>query len=201
MSVGEWLVADPPASAKPPGRILLAFTVVPVLVLMCRHYGWWPSPFGDFRWLDPLLASAAALLILIVVGVVWAIRTLYVLGQDRRWSWWILPAPVVVGAALAVVVSVPATSFLDTSGEFEAVALDLLENPGTVAEELEIGPFEVRRARVAPPDEVYFIDNDSMFTTTRGWVYSPTGTPSGFSDFSATHLGGPWYEFTAVWRD
>lgn len=85
--------------------------------------------------------------------------------------------------------------------EREAVALDLLAKPGTVAEELEIGPFEVRRTRVVPPDEVYFIDNGSMFTTTRGWVYSPTGTPSGFSDFSATHLGGPWYEFTAVWRD
>ena len=176
-----------------------AFTVVPVLVLMCMHYGWWPSPFGDLRWADPLLA--AALLILTVVGLVWAIRTLYVLGQDRHWSWWVLPAPVVVIAAVAVVMLVPATSFLDKNGEFETIALDLLENPGTVAEELEIGPFDIRRTRVVPPNEVYFIDNDSKFTTTTGWVYSPAGAPSGFGDSFATHLGGPWYEFTAIWRD
>ncbi|RQO52768.1 DUF1109 domain-containing protein [Rhodococcus sp. KBW08] len=200
-SLGEWVAADPPASSKPPGPILLAFTVVPVLVLLCVHYGWWPSPFGDFRWLDPLLVSAAALFILAVVGLVWAIRTLYVLGQDRCWSWWILPAPIVVVGAVAVVMLVPQVSFLDKSGEFETVALDLLENLGRVAEQLEIGPFDIRRARVAPPDEVYFIDNDSMFATSRGWVYSPAGTPSGFGAFSATHLSGPWYEFTAIWRD
>jgi len=200
-SLGEWVAADPPASSKPPGPILLAFTVFPVLVLLCRHYGWWPSPFGGFRWLDPLLVSAAALLILAVVGLVWAIRTLYVLGQDRCWSWRILPAPIVVVGAVAVVMLVPQVSFLDKSGEFETIALGLFENPGTVAEQIEIGPFDIHRTRVAPPDEVYFVDNDSMFTTTRGWVYSPTGTPSGFGDFSATHLDGPWYAFTAVWRD
>lgn len=168
---------------------------------MCRHYGWWPSPFGGFRWLDPLLVSAAALVILVMVGLVWAIRTLYVVGQDRRWSWWILPAPLVVTAAVAVVMLVPQVSFLDKSGEFETIALDLLKNAGTVAEQLEIGSFDIRRTRVVPPDEVYFIDNGSMFTTTRGWVYSPSGTLSGFGHFSATHLGGPWYEFTAIWRD
>lgn len=200
-SLGEWVAADPPASSKPPGPILLAFTVVPVLVLMCRHYGWWPSPFGGFRWLDPLLVSAAALVILVMVGLVWAIRTLYVVGQDRRWSWWILPAPLVVTAAVAVVMLVPQVSFLDKSGEFETIALDLLKNAGTVAEQLEIGSFDIRRTRVVPPDEVYFIDNGSMFTTTRGGVYSPSGTLSGFGHFSATHLGGPWYEFTAIWRD
>ncbi|SLB17312.1 Uncharacterised protein [Mycobacteroides abscessus subsp. abscessus] len=68
-------------------------------------------------------------------------------------------------------------------------------------EELEIGQFEISSAHVVRPDEVYFIDNDSMFTTTSGWVYSPSGAPTGFDDFSAKHLGGPWYEFTAVWRD
>lgn len=200
MSLGEWLVADPPALAKPPGPILLAFTVVPVLSLLCRHYRWWPSPFGDYRWLDPLLASAAALLMLIVVGVVWAIRTLYVLGQDRRWSWWILPTPIAVIIAIGIAMTVPRVSFLDTSAEFEAIAVDLLANPDTVAEEMDIGRFDIRRARVSVPDEVYFIDNESMFTTTKGWVYSPARTPTGFGDFSATHLGGPWYEFTAVWR-
>ncbi len=141
-SLGEWLVADPPESSKPPGPILLAFTVVPLIALVCRHYGWWPSPFGDFRWFDPLLVSAAALLTLIVVGLVWAVRTLYVLGQDRRWSWWILPSPVAVIAAVAAVLLMPPATFLDKSGEFETVAIALLEQPGSTVEELENGQFE-----------------------------------------------------------
>ncbi|RYF44954.1 MAG: DUF1109 domain-containing protein, partial [Comamonadaceae bacterium] len=28
----------------------------------------------------------------------------------------------------------------------------------------------------------------------------PNGTPAGFDDFTATHIGGPWYEFISVWR-
>lgn len=133
-------------------------------------------PVRGFRWLDPLLVSAAALVILVMVGLVWAIRTLYVVGQDRRWSWWILPAPLVVTAAVAVVMLVPQVSFLDKSGEFETIALDLLKNAGTVAEQLEIGSFDIRRTRVVPPDEVYFIDNGgSMFTTTRGGCTHPAG--------------------------
>lgn len=200
-SLGEWLVADPPESSKPPGPILLAFTVVPLVALVCRHYGWWPSPFGEYRWLDPFLVSAAALLILIVVGLVWAIRTLYALGQDRRWSWWILSSPIAVIAAVALVLLMPPATFLDKSGEFETIAIGLLEQPESTVEELEIGQFDISSAHVVRPDEVYFIDNDSMFITSSGWVYSPSGPPSGFDDFSATHLGGPWYEFTAVWRD
>jgi hypothetical protein len=34
-----------------------------------------------------------------------------------------------------------------------------------------------------------------------GWVYAPGGPPAGFDDFTATHLDGPWYEFSAIWRD
>ena len=98
------------------------------------------------------------------------------------------------------VVDAPAT-FLDKSGEFETIAIGLLEQPESTVEELEIGQFDISSAHVVRPDEVYFIDDDSMFITSSGWVYSPSGPPSGFDDFSATHLGGPWYEFTAVWRD
>ncbi len=152
--------------------------------------------------MDPFLVSAAALLILIVVGLVWAIRTLYALGQDRRWSWWILSSPIAVIAAVALVLLMPPATFLDKSGEFETIAIGLLEQPESTVEELEIGQFDISSAHVVRPDEVYFIDNDSMFITSSGWVYSPSGPPSGgFDDFSATHLGGPWYEFTAVWRD
>ncbi|BCN83242.1 hypothetical protein RE0356_18830 [Prescottella equi] len=49
--------------------------------------------------------------------------------------------------------------------------------------------------------DVYFVEAGGLgISTSSGWAYSPDGTPAGFDDFSATHLGGPWYEFTAVWR-
>lgn len=96
--------------------------------------------------MDPFLVSAAALLILIVVGLVWAIRTLYALGQDRRWSWWILSSPIAVIAAVALVLLMPPATFLDKSGEFETIAIGLLEQPESTVEELEIGQFDISSA-------------------------------------------------------
>lgn len=186
--------------AKPPGPILLSFTVVAVLVWICIQRNWWPSPFGRFAWLDPLLVGAATLFAFLVVGLVWAIRTLYVIGQDQRWSWWILPAPVVVLTGAAVLnFMLPSSTFLDSRSEFEAVALELRDNRERTRETFEIGPFDIRRARASADGEVQFTDNDSMFNTTTGWVYSPDGPPAGFGE--SVHLDGPWYEFTSVWRD
>lgn len=94
----------PRRAAKPPGPILLAFTTIAVLALVCMSGNWWPSPRGYFAWLDPLLVGAAAVVVLLTSGLVWAIRVLHVVGQDRRWSWWIVPAPVVVGLGALLIV-------------------------------------------------------------------------------------------------
>lgn len=187
--------------AKPPGPVILASTVLTVAVWLCLHYNLWPSPFGRHTWADPLLAAASAVVTSVVLTTVWAIKTLYVIGRDQRWSWWILSAPAVVGAAAAVVALTPPATFLDVRGEFEVVARELSDRPESSREEIEIGPFDISSARSTSLGAVYFFDNDSMLSTTTGWVYSPGGDPSGFDDFRATHLDGPWYEFHAVWRD
>lgn len=198
--VGEKLTGEP-ARRKPPGPVILVLATVTVAIWVCLQRNWWPSPFGQFAWLDPLLVTPVVFLVLLALGLVWSVRALYVLLADRRWSWWILPAPFVVCAGVTVVALLPPLSILDERAEFESVALDLRGSPGSVREEFEIGPFDIRRAQEFAPGEVYFFDDDSFLTTSTGWVYSPDGEPTGFDDFTATHLDGPWYEFTAVWRD
>jgi hypothetical protein len=204
MSTGEPLVR--PTSShdkpnKPPGPIQLTFTVLPVLILLCIYYDWWPSRYGNSSWADPLLFGAVALLILAVTGLVWAIRALYVLGQDRRWSWWIAPAPAVVLLAVATMLLAPRPSFDDTRPEFEQVAHELLADPAPVLSDLEIGRFDITTALVGEDGIVYFIEDGGLgLTDSSGWAYSPNGIPSGFDDFTATHIGGPWYEFVSVWR-
>jgi len=190
--------------AKPPGPILLVFVTFAVAIWVCVKRNWWPSPFGGHTWADPLLAHVLVLGVLAVAGLVWAIRTLYVLGRDRRWSWWILPAPVLVAAAFTFVVWGPSTTFLDKRTEFEAIAVDIRENPGTSHDEFEIGPFDINRARGGLSGEVYFVDNSTIFFSfTSGWVYSPDHAPAGRddADFSVTHLDGPWYQYESVYRD
>lgn len=190
-----------PDRNKPPGPVLLAFTVVPVLDLVCIYYDWWPSRYGAVRWADPLLFGAAAVLVLAVVGLVWAVRTLYVIGADRRWSWWIVPAPAVVLVAVAAVMLLPRPSFDDTRPQFERVAQELLASPDRYWSDLEIGRFDISSARKGGESVVYFTEAGGLgLTVSSGWAYSPNGAPPGFDDFTATHLGGSWYEFISVWR-
>lgn len=205
-SLDRWVyrrLTAEPSLAKPPGPILLTIVTVAVAVWVCVKRNFWPSPFGAHTWLDPLLAHLVVLAVLAVTGLIWAIRTLYVLGRDQRWSWWILPAPIVVLSAFAFVVWGPSTTFLDKRDEFEAIAVDLRENPGTSHDKFEIGPFDINRATSYTPGEVYFVDNSTIFFSfSSGWVYSPDHPPTGSSseDSSFTHLDGPWYEYESVYR-
>lgn len=186
---------------KPPGPIHLGITLVPVTVLICLHYDWWPSRYGSFGWADPLLVGPAALLVLLLCGAVWAFRSLHVVGEDRRWTWWILAAPTTIVAVVGTVMLFPRPSFDDTRPQFEQVARDLLAGSELSRSHLEIGRFDISYASKDDAGTVYFVDGGGFgLTVSSGWAYSPHGRPAGFDDFTATHIGGPWYEFTAVWR-
>ncbi|MFC8532032.1 hypothetical protein [Nocardia sp. NPDC057227] len=109
--------------SPPPGPRLLTAAVTAVTVLLCVRYDWWPSPYGTLPRPDPLLCAAAALVLLAGVLTQWAIRALYVVGRDRRWSWWVAPIPAVVVAATVLTVILPPpgnddphTSYTSTSG-------------------------------------------------------------------------------------
>lgn len=56
---------------------------------------------------------------------------------------------------------------------------------------MSIGRVEQRSGGV-----VYFIESDSSFGSTRGWIYSPAGNPAGQRYFLLLEqIDGPWYEF------
>lgn len=168
---------------------------------VCAYYDWWPSRYGSLAWVDPLLFGAAAVLVLLFCGAVWAVRTLYVVGRDRTWSWWIAAAPALILAVAGTISLLAHPSFEDTRPQFEQVALDLLASSEPSRSHVEIGRFDLSYVRKDPDGTVYFIEDGGLgLTVSSGWAYSPHGTPVGFDDFTATHLGGPWYEFTAVWR-
>ncbi|WP_107984290.1 DUF1109 domain-containing protein [Rhodococcus sp. OK519] len=189
---------------NPPGPIVAILTALPVGLLFCLHYGLWPSRFGSFQWAEPFLFFAGALLALGVLGLVWAIRTLIFVVEERRWSWWILLAPLIVLGAVVLGAAVPPTPFDEMRPEFEQVARELLASPGSdrARENVEIGRFDISRVFEGRDSEVYFREEPWLgFGTSTGWVYSPNGEPSGFDDFSSTDLGGPWYEYKSVWRD
>ncbi|MFR9774343.1 DUF1109 domain-containing protein, partial [Nocardia sp. SC052] len=61
---------NPDKPNRPLGPVHLAFTFVPVVVLVCLYYDWWPSRYGSFAWVDPLLFGAAAVFVLLICGAV-----------------------------------------------------------------------------------------------------------------------------------
>jgi len=185
---------------KPPGPIVLAMTVLPIAVLLCIQYDWQPARYGNLTGADAFLYGVPALLVLALTGLIWAIRSLYVVGEDRRWSWWIVAAPSVVVAAVAVGMIWPPPTFDEARPEFERIARQVLAEPDTRLADIEIDGFEISYVRKIAADEVQFTDADG-FGASSGWVYAPNRTPNGSDsrEFSSTHLGGPWYEFTYTW--
>ncbi|MFD0360996.1 DUF1109 domain-containing protein [Nocardia sp. GCM10030253] len=186
--------------SKPPGPRLGGFAALSIGVLVCLYYDWWPSRFGDLNWLDPLLCGGLALLVLTGSMLIWAIRTLYVLGYDRRWSWWIVPIPAVVLIAATTAALIPPRSFTDLRPQFEQVAAELLAGPETTRQDLEIGPIDIISVRETDDGVVYFIDADGAgYTNSSGWAYAPNGLPApGLANFTWIHIDGPWYEITST---
>lgn len=78
---------------------MLTVTVLGVAVLLCVHLEW--SPFvGDLTVPDQLVGLVVGGILLSVSLPVWAIKTLYLVGRERRWSWKVVAVPVVVLAGL-----------------------------------------------------------------------------------------------------
>ncbi|WP_159844716.1 hypothetical protein [Nocardia sp. CY41] len=96
-------------TATAPGGAALTGAVFGVAVLLWVHLEW--SPFGDLTVPDQLVGLVIGGILLSVSLPVWAIKTLYLVGRERRWSWKVIAVPVVVLAGLvAGLVLQPASS-------------------------------------------------------------------------------------------
>ncbi|AOD24492.1 hypothetical protein IM25_18115 [Rhodococcus sp. p52] len=190
--------------ARPPGLIVAGASVLLCTGFVFALLDWWP---GHGHTVDTFTNSMIVLafgVLLVVVGLVWAIKSAYVIGRDRRWSWWIAAAPIVVVAATGVAAVIPSPSFQAARSDFDLAARTVLSSPDPAVLDVQVGPYTMSGI-FRRDNAVYFYDADQSFLTTfGGWIYSPAGPPpdrSGIEQFDTIHLDGPWYEFTAVWRE
>ncbi|MFD4294516.1 DUF1109 domain-containing protein [Rhodococcus sp. NPDC058532] len=187
--------------ASPPGPVVLAVTVAAVAALTVLLADWWPGT-RNLTDADRFFFGAPILLVLLVTGLVWAIKTLYVVGRDRRWSRWILAAPAAVLAGGLLLSVLPVADFESARADLDAYVAAMPDDPEHRAEDVRIGGLELSRVFVGRDGAVFFVDDDATFlTVTSGWAYAPDGAPAGDVDLTATDLGGGWYSYTEVWRD
>ncbi|MGW4479397.1 DUF1109 domain-containing protein [Rhodococcus triatomae] len=191
--------------ARPPKLVIATLAMILSTGLVFAAVDWWP---GRGRGVDAFTNTAVALalvVLLLVVGLVWAIKTLYVVGRDRRWSWWIAPAPIAVAVAAALILLIPTPSFQSSRGDFDAAARTFLSSSQPHVFDVQVGPYAISRIQRGDNGAVYFYDSEQVFlTVSGGWVYSPAGLPPsefGIETIESEHIDGPWYEFTSVWRD
>lgn len=92
-----------------PRRTVVLIALLPVLPIVGLLGMRWDQP----KWLsrmtgpDELLVGGLLTLLLAANGLLWMISTLRVVGEDRRWSWWITVAPTVVIAGAILYLTVP----------------------------------------------------------------------------------------------
>ncbi|MET8871327.1 hypothetical protein [Nocardia sp. NPDC004604] len=136
----------------------------------------------------------------ILLGVsllVWAIKTLYLLGREQGWSWKVAAVPVVVLAGLvAGLVSQPA-NFDSARPEMEKVAVEMLhEDRPITRQDLSLGGLDISLAHRRSDGRVYFYDADGYVgSTVQGWVYSPSAEPVGSGAQRFERLSADWYSF------
>ncbi|MFI6429703.1 DUF1109 domain-containing protein [Rhodococcus oryzae] len=176
---------------------VLVATLLSVAVLLGLYYGW-PMVGGDLQYDRQIFIAMPAFLVLVVAGLLWVLHCLWpsILGR-RTWPWWSAATPAVALSAFLVVVLFPWGRFDEARPQLETIAHEVLAEPEGVRSGVKIRGLDISRV-AHHGGAVYFIEADNSFGTTRGWIYSPDGSPDpeGQRYFgSIEHLGGPWYEF------
>lgn len=183
-------------TATAPGSAVLTGAVLGVVVLLCVHLDW--APFvRDSNGPDQLAGLVAGGILLGVSLLVWAIKTLYLLGREHRWSWKVAAVPVVVLAGLVAGLVFQPASFDSARPEMEKVAVEMLhdDRPNT-RQDLSLGGLDISVAHRRSDGRVYFYDADGYVgSTVQGWVYSPSTEPVGGGARRFERLSADWYSF------
>ncbi|MCZ4557869.1 hypothetical protein O4215_20095 [Rhodococcus maanshanensis] len=174
--------------------IIVLLTLLATGTLLALYYGW--GPFDGMKYDRMLLIAAPALLVLVIAGVLWLIQVAVSFRSKQRRSWWLAVAPGIVVLAAVGVFAIPAAGFDEARPEMERIAHEIVATPGSIKSNIKIGKLDISRVEQMSDGTVYFIDADTSFGSTTGWIYAPNGEPVGTRPFiSLTPVGGPWYEF------
>ncbi|MBF6228856.1 DUF1109 domain-containing protein [Nocardia abscessus] len=163
---------------------------------MCVHLDWVPF-VQNSTGPDQLVGLLIGGLLLSVCLLVWAVKTLYLLGREHRWSWKVAAVPVVVLAGLVTGSIFRPASFDSARPEMEEVAVAMLrEAEPSTRPDMSFSGLEISSVHRRSDGFVYFYDADGLVgSTVRGWVYSPETEPVGTGDRRFENLSGDWYSF------
>lgn len=181
-------------SGRPPGLVVAAFTSLFVILLMGVYYDWWPFP----RSIDFLASMAIfwlCIIGLIVLGIIWIIRSSQYIRNQKRWGWTIWVAPALVVGLIAIVFLFPHPTFDSARDSMEAVAHEVEKNPSEQLRAITIGGIDFESIDKREDGCIYFVDSDRSFISKVGWIYAPDCTPSARSFMQLTRLSNHWYEF------
>ncbi|TQF68450.1 hypothetical protein FK531_15375 [Rhodococcus spelaei] len=86
--------------------------------------------------------------------------------------------------------------FDEARPRLEEIVREITAHPGSTRNGLEIGGLDIGRVEQREDGAVYFLESDTSFGTTHGWIYAPDRKPGGQRYFmSLNNVGGSWYEF------
>lgn len=187
---------------RPPGAVVLTLAVTASVLLVCVYLDWWPLD-RNMDAADHFVVGGVGAALGLAGAVGWLWHTAFLAVVDRRWSWRILLFPGVLIGGIAVAVLAPQPSFEDARPELERIALSMPAAPGSLREgDFTVAGIDFASVQRHGAHEILFRDADAFgLTSSHGWVYSPNGFPRGYDDFTAHHITGDWYEYTATWRD
>ncbi|MEV4126766.1 hypothetical protein [Nocardia sp. NPDC049707] len=183
-------------AATAPGSLILTGTVVGVGFLLCVYHD--RAPFvGNSTGPDRLVVLVIGGILLGVSLLGWAIKTLYLLGREHRWSWKVAAVPVVVLAGLVTGLIFRPASFGSARPEMEDVAVEMLREDGpSTRQALSLGGLDISLVHRESDGRVYFYDADGFVgSTVRGWVFSPGDEPAGSRARRFEKLSEDWYAF------
>lgn len=165
-------------------------------VLLCVHFDW--APFvRNSTGPDQLIGMLSGGILVGASLLVWAIKSLYLLGREHRWSWKVAAVPAVALAGLVAGLVTQPASFDSARPEMEEVAVEMLREDGLgTRQDLSLDGLDISLAQRESDGRVYFYDADGFVgSNVYGWVYSPGTEPVGNAGQRFEKLSGDWYSF------
>jgi hypothetical protein len=179
--------------AEPPGLVLAGVVAAAcggLLISLDRcplDLGW-----GSAERLIGLIVSGIALLSALAV---WAIKALYYVGRERRWSWKFVTVPALVLVAVLAGMVIQPPEFESARVEMEQKAIEMLNGGPQVQQNIHFERLSVSLVQ-RQGSQVYFYDADTAGGPKRsGWVYSPGSAPPDQQDRTFQQLTPNWYSF------